>query len=132
MNNPYLGALIIGISWQAVLRSKVFVIRTSAGKEISLGVEAFWNRLAKIFKARIAEYEEVNLIAFIQPYLQRYSNLPEAVAIIQTYLNTSQMPVEVKFELTTGMKNAATLNEVFVLFIRQRGANVFKNLFPID
>ena len=132
VNNSYLGALIIGISWQAVLRSKVFVIRTSAGKEISLGIEAFWNRLAAIFKTRIAEYEEVNLIAFIQPYLQRYSNLTEAVAVIQTYLNTSQMPVEVKAELTAIMKNATTLNEVFVLFIRQRGANVFKNLFPID
>jgi len=131
VNNSYLGALIIGISWQAILRSKVFVIRTSAGKEISLGIEAFWNRLAAIFKTRIAEYEEVNLIAFIQPYLQRYSILTEAVAIIQTYLNTSQMPLEVKTALTTRMKNAATLNEVFVLFIRQRGANVFKNLFPL-
>ena len=131
VNNPYLGALIIGISWQAVLRSKAFVLKTSTGKEISLGIEPFWNRLASIFKTRIAEYEEVNLIAFIQPYLQRYSNLTEAVAIIQTYLNTSQMPVEVRAELTAIMKNATTLNEVFVLFIRQRGANVFKNLFPL-
>lgn len=61
VNNPYLGALIIGISWQAVLRSKAFVIRTSAGKEISLGIEPFWNQLAEIFKTRIAEYEEVIL-----------------------------------------------------------------------
>lgn len=131
VNNPYLGALIIGISWQAFLRSKAFVIKTSTGKEISLGIEPFWNRLAEIFKTRIAEHEEVNLLAFIQPYLQRYSSLTEAVAIIQTYLNTSQMSVEAKAALSNRMKNATTLNEVFILFIRHRGINVFKNLFPL-
>jgi hypothetical protein len=70
--NPYLKAVVIGIEWQILLRSKVFSIgETSDGREVQVGLEYVYRRYAQIFERQIERYEEGRVLEEIHRLRQR-------------------------------------------------------------
>ena len=57
-DEPNLKALAAGLEWQAFLRLRIFTFRTPQGKEIPIGVELFWEKIAKLFEKKLEEKEE--------------------------------------------------------------------------
>ncbi len=61
-SNIYVKALIIGIEWQVLLRTKILSIAASNGnKEVQVGFELLYNQLTKIFDEQIEQHEEMCL-----------------------------------------------------------------------
>jgi len=51
--------------WQALLRLRIFTFRTPEGKDLPIGVEFFWEKIAKLFEKKIEAKEQTGLFDFL-------------------------------------------------------------------
>ena len=132
-DEPHLKALAAGLQWQALLRLRIFTFRTPGGKDVPIGVELFWERIAKLFERKLEEKEETALFDFLRSYKQKYQDVKAAKDIALQYLGLGLSNLE-KGEMAAMRKKfegARTSEEVMYTFVRFRGVKVFEQRFPL-
>jgi hypothetical protein len=115
------------------LRLRIFTFRTPGGKDVPIGVELFWERIAKLFERKLEEKEETALFDFLRSYKQKYQDVKAAKDIALQYLGLGLSNLE-KGEMAAMRKKfegARTSEEVMYTFIRFRGVKVFEQRFSL-
>ncbi len=70
ITNPYLQAVVIGLEWQILLRSKLFTLKDAAQKESNaVGFEFLYKKIAGIFELQIDRHEESKVLEAIESML---------------------------------------------------------------
>lgn len=70
ISNISVKALIIGIEWQVLLRSKVLSIGASSeGKEIPVGFELLYRKYAELFERQIEQIESTRVLEAVRKVL---------------------------------------------------------------
>jgi len=131
VDEPHLKAFAAGLEWQAFLRLRIFTFRMPDGKELPIGVEFFWGRIAKLFERRIEEKEEIGLFEFLRLYKQKYRDLKQAKDIALKYLDLLNLDMGEKATMRKKFEEARTPEEVMYTFVRFRGLKVFAQRFPL-
>lgn len=68
--NPYLQAVVIGLEWQILLRSKLFTLKDAEQKESNaVGFEFLYKKIAGIFELQIDRHEESKVLEEIERML---------------------------------------------------------------
>lgn len=132
VNEPHLKAFMAGLEWQALLRLRIFTFRTPEGKDLPIGVEFFWEKVAKLFEKKLEEKEETKLFEFLQPYTKKYQDLKQTKDIALNYLDLPNLDVGEKATMRKRFEDARTCEEVMYTFIRFRGLTVFAQRFPLS
>lgn len=130
-DEPHLKAFTAGLEWQALLRLRIFTFRTPEGKDLPIGIEFFWEKIAKLFEKKLEEKEEIKLFESLQPYKQKYQVLKQAKDIALNYLDLPNLDVGEKATMRKRFEDARTCEEVMYTFIRFRGLTVFAQRFPL-
>lgn len=128
-DEPHLKAFTAGLEWQALLRLRIFTFRTPEGKDLPIGIEFFWEKIAKLFEKKLEEKEETKLFEFLQPYKQKYQDLKQTKDIALNYLDLPNLDVGEKATMRKRFEDARTCEEVMYTFIRFRGLTVFAQRF---
>lgn len=130
-DEPHLKALAAGLQWQALLRLRIFTFRTPGGKDVPIGVELFWERIANMFERKLEEKEETGLFDFLKSYKQKYQDLKAAKEIALQYLGLLNLEKGEMAAMRKKFEGARTSEEVMYTFVRFRGVKVFEQRFPL-
>lgn len=131
LDEPHLKAFAAGLEWQALLRLRIFTFRTPEGKELPIGVEFFWGKIAKLFEKKLEEKEEIGLFDFLKPYKQKYQDVNKAKDIALEYLGLLNLDIGEKATMRKKFEEARTSEEIMYTFVRFRGMKVFAQRFPL-
>ena len=130
-DEPHLKAIAAGLQWQALLRLRIFTFRTPGGKDVPIGVELFWERIAKLFERKLEEKEETGLFDFLRSYKQKYQDAKAAKEIALQYLGLLYLEKGEMAAMRKKFEGARTSEEVMYTFVRFRGVKVFDQRFPL-
>ena len=133
VDEPHLKALAAGLEWQAFLRLRIFTFRMPDGKDLPIGVEFLWEKIAKLFEKRFEDREEIALFAFLEPFKRKYQDLNATKGIALQYLDLydSKLDAGEKATMRTKFAEARTPEEVMYSFVKFRGLKLFAQRFPL-
>ncbi|MBO1321331.1 hypothetical protein [Acanthopleuribacter pedis] len=130
-----LRAMIIGLEWQVIMRSKLFTIRAPRGKKSNaFGFDFIYKKVSAIFELQIERHEEVKVLAEMERILHRESRSLEnvrkkAISFITFRRERGKLTEAAAAARIKKFKESDGLTILYGLF-NLAGIKILKTLFP--